>query len=66
MRQEIASLVVEKGWGLLELTPVTRSLEDIYLEATRRLDAPGSAAGDLSSSEGGTTREVATVTGDAP
>jgi len=36
-REEISRLTVESGWGLLELTPVTRSLEEIYLEATRRL-----------------------------
>lgn len=38
-REELARLLVERGWGLLEMTPLTRSLEEIYLEATRRLPA---------------------------
>lgn len=33
-REEIARRVVERGWGLLEMTPVTPSLEDIYLSLT--------------------------------
>ncbi len=36
-REEISRAAVERGWGLLEIAPVTRSLEEIYLEATRRL-----------------------------
>ena len=33
-REEIARLVVNKGWGLLELRPVRLSLEDIFLQLT--------------------------------
>jgi ABC-2 type transport system ATP-binding protein len=33
-RPAIAQLVVEKGWGLLELCPVSVSLEDVFLELT--------------------------------
>jgi gliding motility-associated transport system ATP-binding protein len=36
-RESLASAAVRGGWGLLEMTPVTKSLEEIYLEATRRL-----------------------------
>jgi len=34
-RPEIARLVVEKGWDLLEMRPVGMSLEEIFLELTR-------------------------------
>ncbi len=34
LRERIAARVVERGWGLLELTPITPSLEDIYLSLT--------------------------------
>jgi len=37
VREEIARAAVRGGWGLVELTPVTRTLEEIYLEATRRI-----------------------------
>ncbi len=33
-RERVAARVVERGWGLLELTPVTPSLEEIYLSLT--------------------------------
>jgi ABC-2 type transport system ATP-binding protein len=33
-RDDIARLVVNKGWGLLELRPVRLSLEDIFLQLT--------------------------------
>jgi ABC-2 type transport system ATP-binding protein len=32
--EEIARVVVQKGWGLLEMTPQKLSLEDIFLELT--------------------------------
>src|SRR5262245_26234309 len=34
-REGIASLAVTRGWGLLEMRPVTRSFEDVYLEIIR-------------------------------
>jgi len=37
VREAIAAAAVKAGCGLLEMTPVTRTLEEIYLEATRRL-----------------------------
>ena len=36
LRERIAKEIVQGGWGLLELTPVTQSLEDIYLTLTGR------------------------------
>ena len=34
VRRELAGTVVSSGWGLLELTPLRMSLEDIFLELT--------------------------------
>ncbi|HEY3174979.1 MAG TPA: ATP-binding cassette domain-containing protein [Candidatus Polarisedimenticolia bacterium] len=34
LRERIAAEVVARGWGLLEMTPLTPSLEDIYLSLT--------------------------------
>lgn len=34
VREEIARVVVQNGWGLLEMTPLRLSLEDIFLELT--------------------------------
>jgi ABC-2 type transport system ATP-binding protein len=34
-REAIAALAVARGWGLLEMRPVTRSLEDIFIEIIR-------------------------------
>jgi ABC-2 type transport system ATP-binding protein len=34
-REAIASLAVARGWGLLEMRPVTRSFEDVYMEIIR-------------------------------
>ncbi len=42
--EQIATAAVRGGWGLLELTPITRTLEEIYLEATRRLPQAATAA----------------------
>jgi ABC-2 type transport system ATP-binding protein len=33
-RTEIAALVVQRGWGLLELRPVSLSLEEVFLKLT--------------------------------
>ena len=37
--RELARTVVSNGWGLLELTPLRMSLEDIFLELTTSEDA---------------------------
>lgn len=34
--EHIAAMVVEKGWGLLELSPVRRSIEQIFVDITRQ------------------------------
>jgi ABC-2 type transport system ATP-binding protein len=34
VRRELASAVVTRGWGLLELRPVRMSLEDVFLQVT--------------------------------
>ena len=34
VRRELASAVVMRGWGLLELRPVRMSLEDVFLQVT--------------------------------
>ncbi len=33
-RAEVAAMVVQRGWGLLELRPVTLSLEEVFLKLT--------------------------------
>lgn len=38
-RADIASLVVHRGWGLLEMRPVSVSLEDIFLKLTTTEEA---------------------------
>jgi ABC-2 type transport system ATP-binding protein len=43
VREGIAGTAVRGGWGLLEMTPVTKTLEEIYLEATRRIPQVESA-----------------------
>ena len=45
LREWIAKEIVQRGWGLLELTPVTQTLEEIYLTLTGRTgDDSGRAA----------------------
>ncbi len=34
MREEIASTIVHKGWGLLKLEPISMTLEEIFLKLT--------------------------------
>jgi len=34
VRRELASTVVTRGWGLLELRPMRMSLEEIFLHLT--------------------------------
>ena len=47
VRRELASTVVGRGWGLLELRPMRMSLEEIFLQVTteelptEKLDASG-------------------------
>ena len=47
VRREIASTVVGRGWGLLELRPMRMSLEEIFLSlTTEETEAPVAATGD--------------------
>ncbi|HET8946125.1 MAG TPA: ATP-binding cassette domain-containing protein [Candidatus Polarisedimenticolia bacterium] len=39
-REAIAALAVGRGWGLLEMRPITRSLEDIFIDIIRGEAAP--------------------------
>ena len=41
VRRDLASLVVTRGWGLLELRPMRMSLEDIFLSLTTEEPAAG-------------------------
>jgi ABC-2 type transport system ATP-binding protein len=43
IRRELAATVVGRGWGLLELRPMRKSLEDVFLSLTTE-DATGAAA----------------------
>ena len=44
VRRELASAVVGRGWGLLELRPMRMSLEEIFLQVTTEEAAPEAAA----------------------
>jgi ABC-2 type transport system ATP-binding protein len=44
IRRELARIIVNRGWGLLELRPMRMSLEEVFLQVTteeRPEDAPG-------------------------
>jgi ABC-2 type transport system ATP-binding protein len=43
VRRELASAIVGRGWGLLELRPLRMSLEEIFLHLTTE-EAPATAA----------------------
>jgi ABC-2 type transport system ATP-binding protein len=44
VRRELASAVVGRGWGLLELRPTRVSLEEIFLQVITEEAAPEAAA----------------------
>jgi gliding motility-associated transport system ATP-binding protein len=44
VRRELASAIVGRGWGLLELRPMRMSLEEIFLQVTTEEAAPEAAA----------------------
>jgi ABC-2 type transport system ATP-binding protein len=44
VRRELASVVVARGWGLLELRPMRMSLEEIFLQVTTEEPAAEAAA----------------------
>ena len=39
-RADIAALIVQRGWGLLELRPVSLSLEEVFLKLTTMEETP--------------------------
>jgi ABC-2 type transport system ATP-binding protein len=51
IRRELASAVVSRGWGLLELRPMSMGLEDIYLKLTEDDAAATAAGGDAEEEE---------------
>jgi ABC-2 type transport system ATP-binding protein len=51
VRRDIASAVVSRGWGLLELRPLRMSLEEIFLHLTTEESAQATGAGQASSAE---------------
>jgi ABC-2 type transport system ATP-binding protein len=46
VRRELASAVVSRGWGLLELRPMRMSLEEIFLQLTTDDAAAATGAGE--------------------
>jgi gliding motility-associated transport system ATP-binding protein len=44
VRRDMASAIVGRGWGLLELRPMRMSLEEIFLQVTTEEAAPEAAA----------------------
>ena len=44
VRRDLATTIVNRGWGLLELRPMRMSLEDIFLSLTTEETAAGGAA----------------------
>ncbi len=51
VRRELASTVVNHGWGLLELRPLRMSLEQIFLELTEKEGVPDAPEGEQTSAE---------------
>jgi ABC-2 type transport system ATP-binding protein len=50
-RREIARVVVEKGWNLVELRPLAVNLEEIFLEVTRQQTAPATPEAEATATE---------------
>ena len=46
VRRELASTIVGRGWGLLEMRPLRMSLEQIFLELTEKEGAPAAPEGE--------------------
>jgi ABC-2 type transport system ATP-binding protein len=45
VREEVARLAVANGWGLLELTAISMTLEDVFLQLTRHEEGLAEPAG---------------------
>ena len=61
IRSELARVVVESGWGLYEIRPISMSLEDIFLKLTASEDAAEAAAQDEPVAEAGADSTDETV-----
>jgi ABC-2 type transport system ATP-binding protein len=65
VRRDVARLIVEKGWGLLELRPTRLSLEEIFLQLTTeerpedRMAPPAVSPGAASAGDTAETTEAA-------
>ncbi len=51
VREAVAALIVNRGWGLRELSPVSMSLEDVYIKLTGGATDEGSDTGTDSGKE---------------
>jgi len=49
-RENIAALAVGRGWGLLEMRPITQSLEDTYIDIISGKKGGAAAAGSEAAS----------------
>jgi ABC-2 type transport system ATP-binding protein len=59
VRRELASTIVSRGWGLLELRPLRMSLEEIFLHLTTEDTTADTAAGTTADTAADITEEVA-------
>ena len=57
VRQELARTVVSNKWGLLELSPLRMSLEDVFLELTTSEDTRSETTGKTINTEADTNTE---------
>ncbi len=64
VRRELARTVVSSGWGLLELTPLRVSLEDVFLQLTTSEEQKDDEADPETGAETGTETEPADTTED--
>ena len=48
-RRELAAAIVSHGWGLLELRPVRKSLEDVFINLTTEEQETAAAEAALES-----------------
>jgi ABC-2 type transport system ATP-binding protein len=63
VRRELAAVIVNRGWGLLELRPMRMSLEDIFLSlTTEETPAGGASLPAETSAEAGSPPDAQEVT----
>ena len=51
IQEKIAETIVNKGWGLIELTPHTMSLEEVFLKLTTSEEGVATSEKGVSTSE---------------